>query len=137
MAKTTSFVARASAALPASGAYDTTPTTIDTGYAQGLELCVSYTRGTTGGAVKLKVQVSQDGTAWYDRTVEDGASLSSGAMSCYVAEHKLPVSSGSTAELYTYVVDVSTVRYARVAAAEYGATGTPGTCAINALFAGA
>lgn len=128
--------ARASAALPAAGAYDTagSVTAIDVLRGDAVELFVSYTRGAAGGAPKFKVLVSDDNILFYERTVEDGASLSSGAMLVFTAEHKLPAAASASAELRTYVIDVSTCGWAKFLFAEYGNTGSPGTLAATAAL---
>lgn len=124
------FTLRASAALPASGAYDTTAnmTAMSVLESDWVELYITYTRGAAGGACQFKVLSSPDGgTTYFERTVEDGSSLSSGAMDVFTAVHKLPVAAGASAELRTYIVPVDTATHVKVIFAEYGNTGTPGT----------
>ena len=60
-------VARASAALPAAGAFDTTPTALACPGFDFVTLYFTYTRGGAGGAFKFKVEASLDspGSVWH------------------------------------------------------------------------
>ncbi len=130
---TAASIIRASAALAASGAYDSTPTVIACAALAGIEVCITYTRGTTGGAFKMKISVSDDGgTTFFDRTVIDGSSLSSGALNVFTEELKFPVASSGSAERRSFIIDVGQATHLAVNFAEYGATGTPGTLKATA-----
>lgn len=132
---TTTTVARASAALPASGAYDTTPTKVDLSpYAQTLTVWATYTRGDTNGAARIKPEVSPDGVTWYRATLVDtstiGGTAPDGVLATRALAYDLPVPAGASALLTSHTVDVRGARFFRCAAAEVGAVGTPGTLAM-------
>jgi hypothetical protein len=127
---------RASAALAAAGAYDTASaaTAIDVQQSSSLELFISYTRGGASGSCKFKVLVSDDAVNFFERTVEDGASLSSGTMNVYTAQHQLPAAAGASAELRSYIITVGTAGWVKVLFAEVGNTGAPGTVAATCVL---
>lgn len=132
---TTARTLRASAALPAAGAYDVAPTPVAVGAAARLRLFCTYTRGAAGGAFALKIQRSHDGgTTFVDDTVIDGTSLSAGAVNVFTLALKFPVAAGAGAEARGFLVEVDADTHVRVAAAEYGVTGTPGTLAITGVL---
>lgn len=133
--KTSPISVRASAALPAAGAYDTasTATVIDAKAYSFLELRINYTRGGVGGSAKFKVLVASDNTSqtvFYERTIDDGTiNVSSNGASysnVYTSEKQLPVASGAATESRTFIIDVSTARYVKILFAEVGAVATPG-----------
>lgn len=132
---TTTTVARASAALPASGAYDSAPTRVDLNpYVQSLTLWATYTRGTTNGAARLKPEVSPDGATWYRATLVDtsaiGGSQPDGVLATRALAYDLPVPDGAAALRTSHTVDVRGARFFRCAGAEVGVVGTPGTLAL-------
>lgn len=131
---------RASAALPAAGAYDTeaSATLVDTRGARQLEVFVDYTRGAAGGQCTLKVLAYNDDPAptnGYERTVLDGASLASGVVNAWTLQVKLPVAAGAALERRSVIFDVGTAAYVRVLFAELGVPATPGTVAATATVA--
>jgi hypothetical protein len=129
---TTPRTYRASAALPASGAYDLAPATIEMGTSSRVRLFCKYTRGAAGGAFKLKVARSDDGgTTFIDDTVIDGTSLSSGALNVFTLELKFPVAAGAPQESRNFLIEAEIETLVRVAFAEYGNTGSPGTLEVT------
>lgn len=136
--KSDPITVRATAALPAAGAYDTSPTVIDTTNFATLELRVTYARGGAGGSVKFKVQVASDATqgTFFTRTVDDGTINASGSSSysnIYQSE-KLYTPAGAGAESYTYIIDVSDVRYVKIPFAEAGNVGAPGIVTADCVL---
>lgn len=134
---TTTKTARASAALPAAGADDTTPTKVDlTSGVQTLTLWASYTRGGSGGYARLKPQVSPDGVTWYRATLIDGGTISgtapAGVLATRALEYDLPVPADGTILRTAHTVDVRGARFFRCGAAEVGNTGAPGTLELLA-----
>lgn len=123
------ITARASAALPASGAYDdyTAAVNIPCQDTPEVELQITYTRGDTGGSAKMMLYTSLDGTTFGPRTVIDGGSLSSGTMNVYDAQFQFPAAAGPTAEARSFIVSVAGAIALRVIFAEVGNTATPGT----------
>lgn len=133
MAKSPIITVRASAVLPASGAYDSSPTTIEVDFAREVEVYITYTRGAAGGAFQVKVLTSADNVTFCERTVIDGNSLASGAMNVYTASYKFPVAASGSAENRSLIVNVNTTKFIQFVFAEYGVTGTPGTLAAVAV----
>lgn len=132
---TTTTVARASAALPAAGAYDTTPTKVDVApYATSITLWATYTRGTTNGAARIKPEVSPDGVTWYRATLVDtttiGGTAPDGVLATRALAYDLPVPASASAVRTSHTVDVRGARFFRCAGAEVGVVGTPGTLAL-------
>jgi hypothetical protein len=126
-------VVRASAALPGAGVYDTEASAValavDVRGSRGVELFVDYTRGGAGGAFKVKVLGYNDDPApaaggGYERTIIDGASLSSGAVNVFTAEFKFPVTAGAALEKRSLEFLVERVAYVVFLFAEYGNTGS-------------
>jgi hypothetical protein len=135
-------VVRASAALPAAGAYDTeaamVANAVDVRGARGVELFVDYTRGGVGGQFKVKLLGYNDDPApaagaGFERTILDGASLASGVVNVFTFEAKFPVSAGAALEKRSLEFLVERVAYVVFLFAEVGAVGTPGTLAATAV----
>ena len=126
---------RAAGALPAAGAFEDVAdaTTLDTRGCSFVGLLCKYTRGAVGGAAKLRVYDSADGTVWHARCVLDASSYTSGELDAHTFAIKLPVSAGANEEQHSFSVDVALARYVRFTAAEYGVAGTPGTLAVSAV----
>jgi len=132
--------ARASAALPAAGAYDAAPTEM---HCAGFETCalfISYTRGAAGGDMQFRVEVSPNsaGTVWNRSSVYSPGAVASGADTTSNLQREA-IEYGSTAagaELFVYgPFDLRGASRMRVPCCESGAVGTPGTAAIEARFA--
>lgn len=132
-------VARASAALPAAGAFDTSPTVMRCPAFQKVTLFIEYTRGGAGGKVKVKIETSpvNTGDVWHMPDLYNPATpvagadsvspiqreyLEYGATGAAIEKHEIPVYLGGAVERL------------RIACAESGAVGTPGTCKITASF---
>lgn len=125
---------RASAVLAGSGAYDSSPLAFRVARAAALVLYVTYTRGGASGGAKLKLQLSDDNATWYDALVPN-SSVTSGAVTLAQGVYALPVAAGAAAETYaTPPFDVRGAAWARVAFAEVGNTGSPGTLAATGLL---
>jgi hypothetical protein len=130
---TTPRTIRASAALAAAGAYDSAPTTVIVGPAKRLRLFCTYTRGGASGAFKLKVARSPDGgTTFVDDTEVDPPT--SGVAAVFTAQFEFPAAAGAGAEARNFVVEVEGDTHVRVAFAEYGNTGAPGTLAVTGVL---
>jgi hypothetical protein len=140
MNKSPSYAVRATfaapTALPAAGAYDTAgaATKLDAPGATRAEVFVQYTRGAAGGAFKVKLLVSDDGTNFFERTVVDTAV--SGASNVFTQEFKFPVAAGAPAELRTLLLDVGMCVAFKLLFAEYGVAGTPGTLSATCRMIG-
>jgi len=133
--------ARAWAALPAAGAFDAAPTELYCPSFSFVTVYLSYQRGGVGGAVDLRIQVSPDstGTVWYDLSATAVGAVAAGAdtTSLVQANDSSWQTLGAAREYLTYgPIDLQgTVERIRIAAAESGAVGTPGSCEIELRFA--
>ena len=139
MEKTTPRTLRASAALPAAGAYDSAPVslplspTVATAY-----LHLSYTRGAVNGSCEVLVEGSVDGVTFYSLAVANGGGISTGAptsskarLPIYGLVYQLPVPPSASAITMTLPVDVGGWTSVRITGAEVGVTATPGTLAVT------
>ena len=133
---TTPKTARASAALPAAGADDTTPTKVDlTSGVQTLTLWASYARGGADGYARIKPQVSPNGETWYRATLINttiGGVAPAGVLATRAVEYDLPVPASGAVLRTAHTVDVRGARFFRCPAAEVGNTGAPGTLELLA-----
>jgi len=131
---------RASAVLPGAGAFDASPLEVPCQDFKFVTLYITYTRGGAGGAVTLRIEVSPDtsGNTWYRSGLYEPAAVASGSDATSELQREF-IKYGSTAAGAEYVVFGPLVlqggiQRMRIACAESGAVGTPGTCAIRALF---
>ncbi len=130
--------ARASAALPAAGAWDASPTAMVTAGMDWVTLTFIYTRGGAGGAFEFRVDASPDstGTVWARTSLYDPGVLAAGAdvNSAIQREEITYQATTAAAEVFVYgpVHLGGHVERLRVAAHETGNVGAPGTLAIEA-----
>lgn len=126
---------RASAALPAAGAWDSTPLTIAMPMRELLFLFCTYTRGGVGGAVDIQIQVSpsSSGTTWASiatvnvGTITAGSDVQSRVQRGYYTYQ----ATGASAESFAIALRILIPERIRVLAKESGAVGSPGTLAIT------
>lgn len=128
---TTTRTLRASAALAAAGAFNASPTTVALdSHCQSVTVWCTYTRGGSGGYATLRPQISHDGVHWYAAPILDGTLTTSapyGTMAVVAAQYNLPAPGDGSAFGIAVSLDVAGARYLRIAAAEVGNTGAPGT----------
>jgi hypothetical protein len=136
----TQQIARASAALPAAGAYDAAPTELYCNTFETVTLFFTYTRGGAAGAFAFRVDVSPDGTGatWFRQTLYAPANVVTGAdsQSDFQREAVEYGSTGAAAESFVYgpMTLGGVAERIRIAAAETGNVGAPGTLAIRVVF---
>ena len=123
----------ASATLPAAGAFTSqTPYTIPEGVVS-ITAYVTYTRGATGGQVKLRPQWA-NGTETAYETAVSGSAASGGTLRNQTELRELlgPIvdTAGAVTFLVSFEVPAGCTTFA-LYAAESGVTSTPGTCAIT------
>ena len=134
---------RASAALPAAGAWDATPTEQNVAGAGSVTFSLTYTRGAAGGAFDFQIQSSIYSIAgnvpagageWADEAAYAIGAVGAGAdtQSRVQAEYQTFQATGAAAETFTFgPIDLAhTIERLRVTARESGVVGTPGTLAI-------
>jgi len=135
---------RASAALPAAGAWDATPTALVSAYATSLNLHFTYTRGAVGGAFDFQLEVSPYAVAanvpagaaeWVTESLYAPGAVVAGADSTSLVQRELQsyTSQGAAAEDFVFgpiAFSFNVERY-RVRARESGVVGTPGTLQIT------
>jgi hypothetical protein len=133
---------RASAALPAAGAWDAAPTEIAVPGLDAIVLYVTYTRGAAGGAFDYQVQVSPYATAqgvvqnWFTQSLYAAAALAAGAdaQSRLQREYVTYASTGAGAEAFVYgPIELEAVERIRMVCRESGVVGTPGTVHVVAV----
>lgn len=135
---------KASAALPAAGAWDT-PTVCVSAYANTMRLHFTYTRGAAGGAFDFQVETSIYSVAanvpagageWADPSVEAVGAVVAGADTQSLVQdgYNTFTSQGAAAETFTYgpLQLNGTIERYRVTTRESGVIGTPGTLAVVA-----
>lgn len=134
-------VARVSAALPAAGAYDTAPIVMLGSSFEKVTFFLKYKQGAAGGKVRMKIEVSpfSSGSVWYQLSAYSVGVITPGADLVSPLQAQLiefdPVGANDEFVIFGPVSLESAVHRVRVAAAESGVVGTPGTCEILARFA--
>lgn len=131
-------VAKASVVLPAAGAYDTPLEMACPGF-QTATLFVEYTRGGAGGAITLKPELSPvaSGDAWHQASHFSEPAIAGGSDTVALTQREAVkyAATGATIEKFTVTLALNgAVERLRVACAESGAVGTPGTAKITAVF---
>lgn len=132
-------IARVSAALPAAGAYDTTPLILESPSAWFVTYYFRYTAGAAGGGFSFKVEVSPDSTPiWHQTTIYAPGTVTPGADTVSTLQREeldyLAVGVGLESFVYGPVDLRRTVERVRLFAKETGVTATPGTLAVIAVF---
>jgi len=133
---------RASAALPAAGAWDTAPTEQNVAGGEELRLSLTYTRGAAGGAFEFQVEVSIYSVAanvpagaseWVTQALFEPDTIAAGsdAVSLIQRESVSYTSTGAAAEdFFPSPISLQGIERIRVRARETGVVGTPGTLSI-------
>jgi hypothetical protein len=140
--------ARASAALPAAGAWDAAPTEMACPYFENATFNFTYTRGAAGGAFDFQIEASPYSVAanapagaseWITAAIYAGGAVVAGADTTSLVQRELEsyASQGAAAEDFSFgPIDLGgTVERIRIRARESGAVGTPGTLQVEAVFA--
>jgi hypothetical protein len=137
--------ARASAALPAAGAFDAAPTEFFASGAETMRLQFTYTRAAVGGAFDFQIETSiysvaalvpTDAGEWADPSVEAVGAVVAGADTQSLVQdgYDTFTSSGAAAETFTYgpVQLNGTIERVRVPCRESGVPGNPGNLVVVA-----
>jgi hypothetical protein len=136
---------RASAALPAAGAWDATPTEQNIFGAQGLTLSFTYTRGAAGGAFDYQIELSPYAVAanapaganeWVTESIYGAGAVALGAdtQSREQREYQTYGSQGAAAEDFQVDLELQApYERIRILARESadGVQGTPGTLQVT------
>jgi len=133
---------RASAALPAQGAWDT-PTEVAIAGIDAITLYITYTRGAANGAFDFQIQTSPYAVDvlvvenWFSQSLYAPGTLAAGADTTSHDQRELVTYTSTAAGAEPFVfgpIDLdSTVERIRVRARESGVTATPGTLHIVAV----
>jgi len=136
---------RASAALPAAGAWDAAPTEQNVAGAGSITFSFTYTEGAVGGAFDWQLQTSIYSVAanvpagageWGDEALYSAGAVAAGAdtQSRVQAEYQTFNPVGVAAETFTYgPVELGhTIERVRILARESGVVGTPGLLQVTA-----
>jgi len=132
--------ARVAAVLPAAGAFDAAPLEMPCPGFEHVTLFISYTRGGAGGDMQFRIEANPDSTGgtWHRAGLFSPGAVASGAdsLSNLQRESVEYGSTGAGAETVIYgpLELYGGVERLRVACAESGAVGTPGTAGIQARF---
>lgn len=124
--------ARAAAILPAAGAYDLSPTAIATENFNEASFMISYTRGGANGAITYKVELSEDGTDWFQTAdVRPGAYTAGNDLVDPTQRVEfLYTATGNANEKVMSPTFIVAAKFFRVVAKESGNVGAPGTATI-------
>lgn len=135
---------RASAALPAAGAWDAAPTESSASGAHNLTLSFTYERGAAGGAFDWQLEVSiyavaanvpTNASEWVTESLYAAGAVAAGADSRSRVQREFQTyqATGAGAEDFVYgpIALDGTVERIRVRAKECGVTGTAGTLQIT------
>ena len=137
--------AKASAALPAAGAWDTPTAMLCPGF-DAMTLAVTYTRGGAAGAVDLAIQVSAYSLAglvpagqseWVEAAIYGLGAVVAGADTQNLTQVEYVTFTATGAGAETFVlgpVAIAGIERIRVAARESGNVGAPGTLGMLARF---
>lgn len=139
--------ARASAALPAAGAWDAAPTELVCPYASDVTLSFTYTRGALNGAFNWQIETSPysvvgnvpaGASEWVTQSIYAAGAVAAGADTTSLVQRELEsyTSQGAAAEDFSYgpIKLAGTIERLRVRAQESGVVGNPGTLQIEAVF---
>ncbi len=126
-------IVRASAILPAAGAYDTSPTTIAAENNSEFVFLISYTRGAAGGAVTAKVEFSDDGVTWFQTGHLNAPVFAAGSDSIFGLQRSVLNYQATGASQENFLTPSFTVaaRWCRISLKESGVVGTPGTASVR------
>lgn len=125
--------ARASAALPAAGAYDASPVTIPDNQGAEVTFYFDYTRGGAAGAFQYKIENSIDGVNWYQQASVQELPIVAGTDLVAVSQRASISYTATGASKESFSSETLTVAstYIRILAKETGNVGSPGTLAIT------
>lgn len=133
------LVVRASAALPAAGAWDAAPVEINCGGFERIVLFVTYTRGGAGGAMDLQARYSPYAAVaagvenWFPQSVLDVGAVAAGADTQSRVQGEYLTFQATGAGVETFVLGplpLKAVERAQVRCRESGNAGAPGTVMI-------
>jgi hypothetical protein len=130
---------RASAALPAAGAYDAAPTEVPTGGRTHLRIWISYTRAAAGGSVVVRAEnaVTVGGAdVWgRDNVINTGAFVAGADTVSQVQRESWEYgSTAAGAEISILTFELNGADLVRLPCAELGAVANPGTVRIVGKF---
>jgi hypothetical protein len=134
-------LARASAILPAGGAWDPIPLELSCPNFEHMVLYLAYTRGGAAGSFNVKIEVAHasTGAVWHQLGLYDPLDpvvAGADSQSREQREYLTYVATGAAIEYFEQAVHLfGAVERIRVIAAELGNQAAPGTLAIQAKFA--
>jgi hypothetical protein len=121
--------ARASGALQAAGAFDTTPIVLSTNTMNEITFLCKYTRGGAGGSVTYKLEYSNDGTNWYQNSDTEIGPVVGGADDTNSTQRANNVYQATSASAESFTTQTFEVlgNFCRLNVKESGNVGSPGT----------
>lgn len=133
--------ARASAALPAAGAFDASPTEFSVAGFSFLSMYLTYTEGAVGGSVGTLIEFSDvsSGGNWYRESLQDQDPTVAGGANTVVPIQTIvrvfdPVGVAAERIKIGPIPLQRNVERVRIPANEIGITATPGTAEIKVLL---
>ena len=133
--------ARVSAVLPAAGAFDAAPLSMPCPGFDFVTLFFRYERGGAGGDMQFRIEANPDaaGGIWHQASLYAAGAVASGADSLSNLQQEAIEYGSTAAAIESFVYGPLELRGGverlRVACAESGAVGTPGTVECEARFA--
>lgn len=124
--------------LPAAGAYDTNPKTLECNTFKEISFLIRYTRGGGGGAITYKVEFSNDQVNWYQTAQFQAPAVVAGSDSIFLSQRneiKYQATSANTEDFMTPTYTVPS-QFVRISAKESGTPLTPGSANIEFQFRG-
>lgn len=133
-----SGVCRASAVLPAAGAFDATLVAIPSNTFDQITFLISYTRGAVGGAISYKVEVSNDLTTWYQLCETQSGTVTPGSDVVDPSQRVAITyqSASASQENFTSPTFSVVTKYYRIGVRESGVVGTPGSASVEYTLRG-
>ncbi len=135
------IVARASAVLPAAGAFDSAPTEFAAPGVATMMLFVEYTEGAATGSVQIKVEMSHlsSGDEWFQEGLVDfDPTITAGADTDILVQKITRTFESQGATIEKIVIGPIPIERGaeriRIPCAELGVTATPGTTKVTAVL---
>jgi hypothetical protein len=141
--------ARASAVLPASPAWDASPTEFFVSGVDDMSVNVTYTQGAAGGSCEFQIELSPYSVAalvpaganeWMQQGIYEAAAVAGGALTQSLLQNESvtfdPVGAAAEGAPYAPIRLGGGYERCRIRAREAGVPGTPGTAQIQVTLNG-
>ena len=140
--------ARSTAALPAAGAWDSTPTTIDVGQYDWAAVYMTYQANAAAvsntGYADVKIEKTIDHSTWHPECIVDNESSATavangldewqGKLHSHILYHDTPGTTTGTQSIPIFRVGLYDAAAMRVVCREAGELGKPGTVGVKVVL---